>query len=492
MKSTIILNLFIIVSFTVFGIVSPQQAFAQDGAFPELYEQYSQAELAQMLAPIALYPDTLLSQVLMASTYPIEVIEADRWIARRPELKGERLDDALLNKDWDPSVKAICHFPSILALMSERISETTNIGNAFLAQEGEVMDMVQELRARAYAQGNLYTSARQNVVVDREIIIIEPSDPHVIYAPYYDPFAIYGTWWYPAYPPYIWHPHGTSYVTGFSYWPGINFGFTFTNWSYFDWHRHHVHIDVHKRPRYVRHDRWTHVDSRWNHSPTHRRGFAYRDKATAWKFDQRPNHQKTIEVEHRSLTDRNDRNRGTRTLAQPGRDRSAPDRPLTALPVVDRGRQVREKFIVERPLRTTTVDQARPQVERETKARVSTGERRRVAAETQVRHLTTDSKNPPQRAVVKKQKQSTEVETVGRNREKNDRSHKAGLRAELDRQSRKKLEDRAPRKDREVAFSQQENGKQAGKAERGRAGRHEQSNVSNLDSPYPRGSQRQP
>jgi len=232
----------------------PPQSLAQDSDYLEPSEKYSREELTQMLAPIALYPDALLSQVLMASTYPIEVIEAERWVKSNPKLKGEALDAALLEKDWDPSVKAICHFPSILALMSERITETTNLGNVFLAQEAEVMDMVQELRAKAYAQGNLTTTTEQKVIVEKKTIVIEPTDPRVIYVPYYDPFYIYGPWWYPAYPPYYWRPPGVSIGIGISYRPGVYFGFAFGTWSYFDWHHHYIFIDVHKRPRYIRND----------------------------------------------------------------------------------------------------------------------------------------------------------------------------------------------------------------------------------------------
>jgi len=264
----------------------PPQSLAQDSDYLEPSEKYSREELAKMLAPIALYPDALLSQVLMASTYPIEVIKADRWVKRNPRAKGEALDAALLGKDWDPSVKAICHFPSILALMSERITETTNLGNAFLAQEAEVMYMVQELRAKAHAQGNLTTTSQQKVIVEKETIIIEPTDPRFIYVPYYDPFYIYGPWWYPAYPPYYWVPRGVSIGIGISYWPGFYFGFAFGTWSYFDWHRHHIFINVHKRPRYVRHDRWIPKPGRWYHAPRHRRGVAYRDKSTARKYGQ--------------------------------------------------------------------------------------------------------------------------------------------------------------------------------------------------------------
>jgi hypothetical protein len=193
-------------------VLTPRLAMAQYQYAPysEASENFSREELAQLLAPIALYPDPLLSQILMASTYPIEVIEADRWVSRNPQLQGDALDWALVERDWDPSVKALCHFPSILALMSERIAETTDLGNAFLAQEAEVMAMVQDLRATAYAQGNLTTNAQQTVIVERETIIIEPANPRVIYVPYYDPYYVYGSWWYPAYPPYFWGPPGSA------------------------------------------------------------------------------------------------------------------------------------------------------------------------------------------------------------------------------------------------------------------------------------------
>jgi len=264
------------------------RSFAQETDNLEPSEKFSREELTQMLAPIALYPDALLSQILMASTYPIEVIEADRWVKKNPGLTGSDLDNALLNIDWDPSVKAVCHFPTVLDLMSERISQTTSIGNAFLAQEDEVMDVIQELRNKAYAQGNLTTNSEQKVIVEKETIIIEPADPQVIYVPYYDPFYVYGPWWYPAYPPYYWVPYGTRIGRGIYYWPAFYFGYAFGTWSYFDWHRHYVHIDVYKRPRYVRSDYWRVKPGPWLHYPEHRRGVAYRDKGTARKYGQYP------------------------------------------------------------------------------------------------------------------------------------------------------------------------------------------------------------
>jgi hypothetical protein len=316
MKATTIFQLAIglfIAPFLVFCfILLPRQAQAQDGDYQEPSGKFSQEELAQMLAPIALYPDALLSQVLMASSYPIEVVEADRWVRKNPGLKGEALDAALLDIDWDPSVKAVCHFPSILALMSERISETTNLGNAFLAQEAEVMDMVQELRAKAYAQNNLATNSRQKVIVENERIIIEPADPKVIYVSYYDPSYVYGPWWYPAYPPYYWGPPGVRIGGGISYWPGFFFGFAFGTWSHFDWHRHYIHMDVDRRPRFVRHEHWIENPGRWVHAPGHRRGVVYRDKSTTLKYGQYPQRPRDFQRDTRDFPEHRGQDRDRR------------------------------------------------------------------------------------------------------------------------------------------------------------------------------------
>jgi len=272
-----------------FPTFAPQQARAAESAQTEATQKFTQEELAQMLAPIALYPDTILSQLLIASTYPIEVIEADRWVKRNPGLQGEALDAALLGQDWDPSVKAMCHFPTVLALMSERISETTSIGNAFLAQEEDVIDMVQELRAKAHAQGNLATTPEQKVIVQKEKIIIEPANPRIVYVPYYDTMYIYGPWWYAGYPPYYWGPAPRLTIgLGISFWPGFYFSTAYTSWCRLDWHARYIYVDVHRRPRYVRHDRWVPSSGRWHHVPSHRRGVAYRDIPTARKYTNHP------------------------------------------------------------------------------------------------------------------------------------------------------------------------------------------------------------
>ncbi len=267
----------------------PGCAKAQPSGYPaytEVEPLYSRQELAQMLAPVALYPDALLAQVLMASTYPVEIVEAERWIRMNPGLKDEVLDTALLHRNWDPSVKALTHFPSILTLMSERLSETSELGNAFLAQEADVMAMVQELRNQAYIHGTLKTNTRQRVIVERQTIVIQPINPRVVYVPYYDPFHVYGSWRYSAYPPYYWGPAGVHVGYGIGYWPGFYLNFTFGNWSYFDWHRRVIFVDVHTRPRFVYHEQWVVRTGTWKHAPVHRRGVAYRDHATARRFSQ--------------------------------------------------------------------------------------------------------------------------------------------------------------------------------------------------------------
>lgn len=379
----LVLGLFII-PFLVFCLaIPPRLAQAQDSGYLDPSEKFSREQLAQMLAPIALYPDVLLSQVLMASTYPIEVIEADRWIRQNPDLKGEALDSTLLGKDWDPSVKAICHFRSILTLMSERITETTNLGNAFLAQEAEVMETVQQLRAKAHAQGNLATNSEQKVIVEKETIVIEPADPGIIYVPYYDPFYIYGPWWYSAFPPYYWYPSGISIGVGISYWPGVYFGFAFGTWSYFDWHHRYIYIDVLRRPRFVRYKQWRPEPGRWHHAPRHRRGVAYRDKATARKYGQYTIRSRDFGRDTRGFPEREDRGRSIDNRIRI--DREIHRNELTT---IERDRQLRERLEREKKERVRT---DRLTQERQSTDRVKQ-ERERVERERQMRQQTDQTK----------------------------------------------------------------------------------------------------
>ena len=204
---------------------------------------FKQEELDQMLAPIALYPDSLLTQMLMASTYPLEVVQADRWAKQKKNMKGDALAKALEAQTWDPSVKSLVNFPQVLTMMSEKLDWTEKVGNAFLGQQKDVMDTIQQLRAKAQASGNLKTTKEQVVKVEKEVIIIEPASPQVIYVPAYNPTVVYGAWAYPAYPPYPVYPPGyaagAAFVTGVAV--GAAWGYA---WGHANWNGGTVNVNV--------------------------------------------------------------------------------------------------------------------------------------------------------------------------------------------------------------------------------------------------------
>jgi len=271
-------------------LMIPPGIMAQDSGQIEQPVKFNKEELAQMLAPIALYPDSLIAPILMASTYPIEVVEAERWLIKYKHLKGNELDRALQEKNWDPSVKSLCHFPEVLYAMSEKLDQTTKLGGAFLSQQDDVMDTIQELRKKAQEQGNLKTTEEQKIIVEKEVIRIEPVNPEVIYVPIYNPLYVYGPWWYPAYPPYYWYyPPGPFIANGFiGFGFGIFVGLGISSWSWFDWHHHHVNIDINKTSRFHRFDRRDIDRHVWRFDPGHRKGVAYRDRATSQRFGQPP------------------------------------------------------------------------------------------------------------------------------------------------------------------------------------------------------------
>jgi len=238
-------------------------------------ERYSEAELAQMLAPIALYPDALLSQILMASTYPLEVVEAARWSRRNARLEGSDAVNAVMDQDWDPSVKSLVAFPRVLAHMSEELSWTQRLGDAFLLQEEDVAATIQDLRHRAQDAGNLDGQEHIRVVRDREVILIEPANPRVVYVPYYQPTVVYGGWWWPGYAPVYWGPPYGSYVSfGITWVSGVAVSQSFF-YSSFNWHQRHVVI-LHSYDRHRHLGRGSPGVHRWRHDPWHRRGIAYR------------------------------------------------------------------------------------------------------------------------------------------------------------------------------------------------------------------------
>jgi hypothetical protein len=184
------------------------------------------AELDQLVAPIALYPDTLLSEVLMASTYPLEIVEAERWVSANKNLKGDELKTAVGKQDWDDSIKSLVATPSVLDMMSTKLDWTQKLGDAVIAQQADVMDAIQRLRAKAQANNKLQSTQQQKVTVrqnqGRQVIEIAPTDPDTVYVPYYDPAVVYGDWPYPDYPPYYWPAPG--YIAAGIIATGIAFG----------------------------------------------------------------------------------------------------------------------------------------------------------------------------------------------------------------------------------------------------------------------------
>lgn len=282
--------------FLAFLLGVSQGAMAQGGGGDKTFKQ---EELDQLLAPIALYPDSLLAQILMASTYPLEVVEAARWAKKNEGLKGDALTSALEKEKWDPSIKSLVNFPQVLEMMNEKLDWTQKLGDAFLAQQKDVMDTVQELRQKAQAEGNLKSTQEQKVVVEKETqtIIIEPASPQVVYVPAYNPTVVYGAWPYPSYPPYYYYPPG--YAAGaalFSFGMGVAIGAAWGYaWGGCNWRGGDVDINVNRNTNINNNiDRGKYQNKvtggqggrgEWKHNPEHRKGVSYRDKGTAQRFD---------------------------------------------------------------------------------------------------------------------------------------------------------------------------------------------------------------
>jgi hypothetical protein len=207
---------------------------------------YDQAELDAMLAPIALHADGVVSQVLIASTYPDEVAAAARWARANPHMRGDDALRAVQNEPWDPAVKALVAFPELLIRMDESPQWLHDLGQAFLHQEPHVMDTVQGLRRRAQAAGNLASTDRYSVYEDGAAIVVQPRT-QIVYVPYYDPYVVYGPWWWPHYHPVFWRPWTPRPVF-------IAHGFWYAKPN---WHHRHVHV-VH-RPVHVHHHHGQHV-----------------------------------------------------------------------------------------------------------------------------------------------------------------------------------------------------------------------------------------
>lgn len=208
------------------------------------YTQQTPDELDQLVAPIALYPDSLVAQILAGSTYPAEIVEADRWLQANPDLKGDALAQAVDQQPWDPSVKALTAFPSVLANMDKNLSWTSSLGDAYYNQQNDLMDAVQAMRQKAQQAGNLKTTPQQTVANQDSTIVIQPADPQIVYVPAYNPWLVYGgpivAWpgWYPY--PGIWF--GGPYLSfgvgfGIGFYGGYGWGWNSWGWN---WHSHTI------------------------------------------------------------------------------------------------------------------------------------------------------------------------------------------------------------------------------------------------------------
>jgi hypothetical protein len=291
-------------------------------------------QLEQLVAPIALYPDALLTQILMAATYPLEVVQADRFVRENPELKEDALDKALLEQDWDPSVKSLCAFPDVLKQMSENLDWTQDLGDAFLGQQSEVMDTVQRMRGKAYEAGNL-KSTEQQVVTQQpdQIIVIEPADPEVIYVPTYSSTVVYGGWSYPSYyyPPMYYPPPAGYGFMAFSF--GVAFGAAVWGDCNWGWGDTDINIDV---DRYNEFNRNTNINSDrdrvqasgrdgkagWQHDASHRKGVNYRSQDVAQRNGAAAGSSRVTRDQARGRSSAGASNRATAGTAQ-ARDRSA-------------------------------------------------------------------------------------------------------------------------------------------------------------------------
>lgn len=244
-------------------------------------------QLNDLVAPIALYPDELVSQIMVAATYPLEVVEAYQFQNQNPTLKGPALTQAAQQQNWDPSVQALVLFPDVLKKLNADVTWTTNLGNAFLAQQQDVMDAVQRMRQRAQQAGRLQSTPQVNVANNGGYIGIEPVDPEVIYVPVYDPAWIWGPpLWYP-YPAWGWPPFG-FYGPGvyFGWGLGINMGFYFGvgwhGWGGWGWHpgwgNHAIIVNntfIHQYGFNASHLAEAHGTSTWAHDASHRAGVPY-------------------------------------------------------------------------------------------------------------------------------------------------------------------------------------------------------------------------
>jgi hypothetical protein len=262
---------------------------------------YSPEQLDQMLAPLALYPDDLLGQILMAATYPLEVVQADRWLQdpNNASLRGSTLAQALQSLPWDASVKSLVAYPQIVAWLDSGLDWTEAVGDAFLAQQADVMDSVQRLRALARTAGTLQSTPQETVTTNDQAIQITSPDSSVEYVPVYNPDVAYGTWPDSDYPPYDFEMPGYAVGTFIAF--PILVGYW--GWNHWDWHHHRIDVDPGGPMRPVRpvpagRPAPTGRAVPWHHDPAHRGGVPYRDPVSRARFEGTPD-QRAVRTDYR-------------------------------------------------------------------------------------------------------------------------------------------------------------------------------------------------
>ncbi|HAX91225.1 MAG TPA: hypothetical protein DCY07_03325 [Rhodospirillaceae bacterium] len=285
---------------------------------------YSRDRLAQLLAPIALYPDPLLAQVLIAATYPADIMDAASWLQSddNASLRGYQLDEALSYQPWDPSVKELSYFPDVLRMMDENMGWTEQLGSAFISHQAAVMDEVQLLRQQAYAAGALRSTAQQRITIDNGAILIEPVSTDVVYVPTYNPSVVYGAWRYPAYPPYYFTPAYVYRNALIDFGVGVLLYRKIFHVHHVDYHRHKVHVRD-RDYRYADRDHRSHNRSDvWRHEPSRRRDVSVHVTQRA-SVTSRPH-----EMRRRAITEIRPATQ-ERTRSREGRFRERSDAPRT-------------------------------------------------------------------------------------------------------------------------------------------------------------------
>ena len=284
---------------------------------------FSTDQLDQLVAPIALHPDSVVAQILMASTYPLEVVQAQRWLEQNKNLKGEELDKQAEAQGWDQSVVSMLHFPDVLKMLNDNLDWTQDLGDAVLAQQKDVMDAVQRMRKRAYDEGNMQNTEQQKVIVEQEVIRIEPTT-EVVYVPAYNPTVVYGSWpvatpyypWY-SYPPSYWYPPAYPPGAGLVAF-GIGMAWGAAIWGDCDWNHGDIDVDINRNTNI------NNINGKWKHNASHRQGVRYRDNATRNRYDQASRNARNERVARDA--DRGFDRSGTRDLQGGRRDGSAGNR----------------------------------------------------------------------------------------------------------------------------------------------------------------------